>query len=232
MVSQTAVQARIINDLVAEVCDLSPDADPVKIASRAEELFEEMERRDTACRSTAITDEIIQARLDCLIFFNLVIYGWGKAKRLPSGAVVSVDAPASFDERLNFPSRYRLWTASKRVRQTCPEEAAGYKKAWRDWREARKRYLATETEEAWEWYRAGSGNRNSVAYRSKVDLNRRGGKEHFRNRRLFRYTIDELLPRQEECERAYRESLEAADVMEQMRDRIFELMGVPPALRR
>jgi hypothetical protein len=231
MISDATVKDNIISYLAAEVQTTYPNVDTAQVARRAAELLDELERRDAARRSVELTDEILQARLDCLIFFNLVIYGWGKAKRLPSGAVVAVDAPASFNERLNFPSRYRLWTASKRVRQTCPEEAARYKRAWRDWREAQKRYLATETEESWQWYRAGKSNRNSVAYRSRVDLARRGGEEHFRKRRLFRYTIGELLSRQEERERAWNELREAGAVMEALRERIFELMGVPPALR-
>lgn len=221
----------MINDLVEAVCQMHPDTDADKVASRAAELLADLHHRDAARREMQVTDELIRARADCLIFFALVLDGWGKALRLPSGAVVAVGAPASFNERLGLPTRHRLGMASKRVRQTCPEEVTRYKQAWRDWREARRRYLATETEASWQWYCAGKGNRNSVAYRSRVDLARRGGEEQFRTRRLFRYTITELLPRLEERERAYKELQEAAAIMEQARERIFEKMGVPPALR-
>lgn len=231
MISEAAAQARVTAYLIEQVCKDDPTTNPATIAEKVKALFEEINNRDAARRKAQITDEIIRARGDCLIFFDLVMLGWGKTKRLPSGAVVAVDAPVSFDERRGLPTRYRLWTASKRVRQSCPEEAAQYKQAWRDWREARKRYLATETEESWQWYTAGKGNRNSVAYRSKVDLSRRGGEQHFRTRRLFKYTIAELLPRPEERKRAYQELLEAERVLSIMREQILIRMGVPPEFR-
>lgn len=230
MISEAAIELKIADDLAAEVCNHDPHADPAKVANKVANLFAEINRRDKARRGVVITDEIIQRRLDCLIFFDLALLGWGKAKRLPSGSVVAVDSPISFDERRAFPTRYRLWTASKRVRQTCPDEAARYKQSWRAWREARKRYLATETDESWQWYRAGQGNRNSVAYRTRVDF-RRGAEEYFRTRRLLKYTLGELLPRQEERERARLELRQASDIMHETRERIFEMMGVPPALR-
>jgi hypothetical protein len=231
MTLEAAAEARIIGYLVEQVRKDDPFINPATVEGKVRELFEDINKRDVARSRLKVTDEIIRARGDCLIFFDLVTFGWGKTKRLSSGAVVAIDAPVSFDERRGFPTRYRLWTASKRVHETCPEEAAQYKQAWRDWREARKRYLATETEEDWQWYRSGKGNRNSVAYRSKVDLNRRGGEQHFRTRRLFKYTINELLPHHEERERAYRELLEAQNIMSDMRARIFEKMGVPPEFR-
>jgi hypothetical protein len=231
MISEAAAQARVTDYLIEQVCKDNSTTNPATVAEKVKALFEEINNRDAARRKAQITDEIIRARGDCLIFFDLVMLGWGKTKRLPSGAVVTVDAPVSFDERRGLPTRYRLWTASKRVRQTCPEDAARYKQAWRDWREARKRYLAAETEESWQWYKAGRENRNSVAYRSKVDLNRRGGEQHFRTRRLFKYTIAELLPRLEERKRAYQELIEAEAIMRLMRNQIFEKMEVPPEFR-
>ena len=231
MISEETVQANVTRELVEEACQSDPTLDPATVEAKISEIFGEIKRQKAARKGVHITDEQIQARGDCLIFFDLIMFGWGKAIRLPSGAVVAVDAPASFDERRGLPTRYRLWTASKRVRQTCPEEAAQYKRAWRDWREARRRLMATETEESWQWYRAGDGNRNSVAYRSRVDLSRRGGEKHFRTRRLFKYTISELLPRMEERQRAHQEWLEAESVMREMKKRIYEKMGVPPEFR-
>lgn len=228
MVSKAVAEATVIEYLVEQVCKDDPTINPATVANRAKELFEEINKRDTNRSKIQVTDEMIKARGDCLIFFDLITSGWGKTKRLPSGAVVAVDAPVSFNERRGLPTRYRLWTASKRVRKSCPDEAVLYKQAWRDWREARKRYVATETEESWEWYKAGKGNCNSVAYRSKVDLNRRGGEQHFRTRRLLKYTIEELLPRPEERKRAYQEWLEAEALMRNMRERILQTMGVPP----
>lgn len=231
MVSSEKFRADVINNITEQLRNDYPDIDPAKAESVAAEIFEKDERREAARKGIKITKELIRARLDCNIFFKLLEEGWGEVKRLPSGTIVTVNYALMFDERLNFPKRSRLAAASKRVRQTCPEEVVHYKQALRDWREARKRYLATGNEESWEWYRAGKGNRNSVAYRSKMDLTRRGGEIFFRTRRLFRYTLHELLPRLLERERALREMREATAVMIEMREAIFEGMGVPEAFR-
>jgi len=179
-----------------------------------------------------LTDEIQIARLDCYMFFFLVEFGWGKARILPSGAVVAEGSPVSGMRRLGYPQRYRLSMASKRVRQTCPEEAARYKQALKEWKEARKRFLATQTERSWKYYVCGEGNRNSVAYRTKVDLSHRYGWIHFRTRRGFKYMSHELLPRTQERKRARGEMREAETVLSEMRQRIFEKMRVPPEFRR
>lgn len=231
MVSDDKFRVEICSRMAEQLCLDFPDLDSTRAASIAAEILEHTERRDAARPRVKVTPKLIRARLDCLIFLRLVEEGWGEARRLPSGAIVAVNSPLMFDERLNFPKRSRLAAASKRVRQTCPDGAERYKQAWRDWREARNRYLATETEESWQWYRAGQGNRNSVAYRTKMDLSRPGGEWYFRNRRLFRYTLHELLPRLQERERARRELREATATMTEVRDQIFEAMGVPPSRR-
>jgi hypothetical protein len=178
------------------------------------------------------TDEIHNARADCLMFFILIECGWGRTRRLPSGAVVAEGAPVSGLRRLGYPQRHRLGMASKRVRQTCPEEAARYKQARKEWKEARRRLLAAQTEESWKHYVSGEGNRNSIAYRSKVDLSHQGGWLHFRTRRGFKYMAHELLPRPQERKRAREEMKEAEAILNEMRERIFEKMGVPPKFRR
>ena len=203
-------QAEVLSRMAEQLCHEFPDLNNTRAASIAAEILERAERRDAARAGVEITPKLIRARLDCFIFLRLIVEGWGEARRLPSGAIVAVNSPLMFDERLNFPKRSRLAAASKRVRQTCPEEAKRYKQAWRDWREARNRYLATETEESWQWYTTG---------------------EYFRNRRLFRYTLHELLPRMQERERARRELQEATSTMTEAREQIFEAMGVPSALR-
>lgn len=231
MISNEALRADVIKNMTEQLCQISPSLDRARATHIAAETLERDERRQAACRGIKVTTKLIRARLDCLIFFRLVEEGWGQTKQLPSGAIVAENSPLTWDWRLNFPKRSRLAAASKRVRQICSEEAAQYKQAFRDWREARNRYLATETEESWAWYRTGKGNRNSVAYRCKMDLSRRGGEQYFRTRRLFRYTLHELLPRPQERERALREMREATDVMIEMRELIFEGMEVPAALR-
>src|SRR5205085_1515693 len=79
---------------------------------------------------------------------------------------------------------------------------------------------------------SGEGNRNSIAYRSKVDLSHQGGWLHFRTRRGFKYMAPELLPRPQERKRAREEMKEAEAILNEMRERIFEKMGVPPKFRR
>jgi hypothetical protein len=179
---------------------------------------------------TGLTNEIQKARLDCLMFFILIECGWGKARILPSGAVVAEGAPVSGLRRLGYPQRHRLGIASKRVRQTCPEETACYKQARREWKEARRRFLAAQTNRSWKDYVYGGSN--SVAYRTAVDLRHQGGWLHFRTRRSFKYMAHELLPRTQERQRAREEMKVAEAILSEMRERIFEKMGVPPEFRR
>ncbi len=178
-----------------------------------------------------LTTEIQLARLDCLMFFHLVQFGWGKVRILSSGAKVAENSPVSGERRLGYPTRHRLSMASKRVRTKCMEEAEQYKRAWREWCEARRRWLATETEESWQWYVAGRQNTNSVAYRTKVDLSHKGGWIHFRARRGFRYMFHELLPRLQERQRARKEMREAQGKLVETKERIFHLMCVPSKFR-
>lgn len=180
---------------------------------RVEALIVEDERRSLALVKI-INDEgieraesILRRLQRCEIWFSTVTDGW-KATRRAFG-------------------RWDTDSSVKMIRRECPDEVAQYKAARRSWREARRRYLATETEASWQWYRAGKGNRNSVAYRSRVDLARRGGEEHFRNRRLLRYMIYELLPRPVERRRARREMGKAETAIRQARERILERMRVP-----
>lgn len=179
-----------------------------------------------------LTNEIQIARLDCFMFFFLMECGWGKTRTLPSGAVIAEGSPVSGLRRLGYPQRHRLGMASKRVRQTCPEEATRYKQALREWKEARKRFLAAQTERSWKYYVCGEGNRNSVAYRTKVDLSHQYGWLHFRTRRGFKYMAHELLPRTQERKRAREEMREAEAILSEMQQLIFEKMGVPPEFRQ
>jgi hypothetical protein len=99
--------------------------------------------------------------------------------------------------------------------------------AYKNWAEARRRYIAASTKDDWHWYVGGEGNSNSVAYRSKVDSYRRGGKEHFYKRRGFRYMVHELLPRDMALTRAAEQMREAEAVMTRTGDTIFGKMGAP-----
>ena len=167
-------------------------------------------------------------RADVLIFLYLAEFGWGRAVRYPSGAVVAQYSPVSEMSRLGFPKRSRLVDASRRVRKACPEWCHRYKRARKDFLEALKRFSATRSQESWKWYLCESGSR-SIAYRSAVALRRRGGVEAYR--RQHKYLYSELLPRCEERRRARQEMLLAKEEMSYCEERIFERMEVPAPLR-
>src|SRR5215216_2795771 len=93
--------AEVISNMAEQLCNDYPGISSAKAASIAEEIFEREERREDARRGIKVTGKLIRARLDCLIFFRLVEEGWGKAKRLPSGAIVAVNSPLMLDARLN-----------------------------------------------------------------------------------------------------------------------------------
>lgn len=219
----------LIADFTAYICRTNPKVDREKAAARAAKMIDPVDRHLTLM-GESLTNETQKARLDVFIFIFLVEFGWGRTVRYPSNAVVAVDAPVSGMRRLGYPRRARLVDASRRVRQTCPEQAARYKAARKSWREAWQRYLATETEENWRYYICGSGNCRSLAYRSQVAMKRRGGVEAYRKQ--HRYLYSELLSRRDERRRARREMCEAAEVLKEMREQIFEVMGVPKILRR
>jgi hypothetical protein len=164
-----------------------------------------------------LTRKVQQQRIDCFIFFFLIAFGWGKTRPGASGPILVEHAPISGIRALGYPNRYRIEQASKRVRALCPEETSQYKQAYKEFREACRRYNATESEKAWNWYVAGKGNKNSVAYRTKVDLSRRNGVEHFRTRRSFKYMAHELLPRKEERKRARQEIKQAQETIKHSR---------------
>jgi hypothetical protein len=189
------------------------EIDLAAVEQRIKALFEDYERRTLVLLKLIDEQGEEQARKvledseRCRAFFFVLFHGWEKARR-----------------------RYGRWYVDKlmkEIRQSCTEEVSAYKKALRAWREVRRRYRATETEADWRWYKSGKGNRNSVAYRTKVDMNRRGGEDHFRRRRLMKYMAHELLSRQDERRRAKRELRAAQAAMTTARQRIYERMGIP-----
>ena len=225
---QIAIE-QVIAGLTETAIKANPRSDREKVSARIANLIAQIERENTR-RAAILTNENQKARLDVLIFIFLNHFGWGRTVRYPSGAVVAVDAPVSGMRRLGYPTRARLVEASRRVHQTAPEAVARFKAARKSWLEARQRYLATETEETWRYYICGPGNRRSLAYRSQVALRRRGGVEAYRKK--HRYLYSELLSRPDERKRARGEMREAAEVLREAREQIFEAMGVPKILRK
>jgi hypothetical protein len=219
-----------IDELTRDVLQHHPKANTAKVRTKLDKLMTQINRRQNIY-TEPLTYEIQRARIDCLIFFYIVEYGWGKAHKLPSGAVIVTDIPVCQMMRLGFPTRYRVDQAVKRVRTICPEETYRYKQAHKAFLETCRRFNAARSEKSWDWYVSGEGNKNSVAYRTKVDLSHVNGWMHFRARRRFKYMIHELLLRLEERKRARKEMQEAIATMSEMRGHIFKMMGVPPCFR-
>lgn len=185
--------------------------DPAEVQERIHKLFHAQEERSLALlrvikeqgedKAIKMLEDMERLR----VFFFAISYGWEQARRA-----------------------YGRWNVDKlmqNIRRSCSEEVAAYKLAWREWREARRRFLATESEREWQWYKAGKGNKNSVAYRTKVDL-ARNAESHFRNRRLMKYMGHELLSRQGERRRARKELRAAQTAMTLARNLIYERKGI------
>jgi len=211
--AQAKTAERLMSLTIEEAEGNQERLDLAAVERRIKELFDEKERRNLALlqvidehgeeRAKQILKDIEELRK----FFFAISHGWKQARRIYG--------------------RWYVDKLMKEIRQSCPEEVALYKKARREWRECRRRYLATETEREWQWYRAGKGNQNSVAYRTKVDLSRQGGEAHFRNRRLMKYMAHELLTREGERTRAKKELRAAQAAMTRARQRSYQKIGIP-----
>lgn len=174
-----------------------------------------------------ISKEVNQARLDCLIYFATKRHGWyaNPAHRDETGKMRFDGRGSSLihDQRLGFPTPWRIIMASKRVRACCPEACLAYRLARRDLREAHRRWLATRSAALWKEYLA-TVKRNEVSYKIFKAPKRHG--------RLFRYWTGELKPtRRQEGVRARREFLAASAKMGEIERLIFERMGVPELFR-
>lgn len=175
------------------------------------------------------THKIFKRRLDCLIYFDLIVYGWGELTYNPNGHKVMINSPVSKDPRLGYPTRYQLLEAFYRVRKACPEETTEYKAAYFRWKVARNRHYASKTKARWDWYVWGQGNSMALAVRSHIAIWRKTDEKEYRKR--YRYYTAELLPRKSEGKRAKREMREEAALLEVYRNLIFEKMGVPGEYR-
>lgn len=186
--------------------------DLAAVEQRIKALFDESEKRSWAL--LRVIDEQGEERARQILgdieklctFFFVIFYGWKQARQ-------------------TF-GRWKIDKLMKEVRQRCPAEIALYRRAWRDCREARRRLLATESVQSWRWYTTGKGNKNSVAYRTKVDLSRQA-ESHFRNRRLMKYMSHEVLSRKAERRRARKELRDSQIAMMAARQRVYQKMGIP-----
>lgn len=177
-----------------------------------------------------------RARLDCLIYFHTRIFPWKIRKRGPNGEVLEqrVEEGGVFNERrLGYPRTWKVQQAISRIHKICPGESKAYELALRRFKEARRRFLATESNRAWEWYLRGKRNSQNVIFRSW--MNRAFGGNGFSDDEdragFFRYRYEELLPRLRERKRAKRQISEALKEMEHLREEIFQKMAVPGFFR-
>jgi len=119
------------------------------------------------------------------------------------------------------------------VHRTCTNESKAYEIAIRRFKEARRRFLATETKESWDWYLRGKGNSQNLLFRTRMHDNFGGnGFSDDKNRiGFFRYRSYEILSRTKERRRARRQINGALRAIEHLREVIFQEMDVPPPLR-
>jgi hypothetical protein len=183
-----------------------------------------------ARQPTTDFDKMIQARLDCLIFFEIAANGWGKVLRNANGHPCVVYNRLRTNERLNFPSYRRLVAASKRVREGAGEQAAEYKRLFKVMKEAHRRWKATATKASWNWY--VSGAERARAYAISASRGKGLDDDAIRKHECIRYLADELLPRLAERKRARAEIKQAMYGMVQKRAEIFDAMGVPMERRK
>jgi hypothetical protein len=140
-------------------------------------------------------------------------------------------SPVSGVRRLGYPCLWKLKRAHRQVTRCCPEEAAAYKRARRQYEEARRRWKATRNRDTWSWYVRGDGNSQSVAFRTFMEKKCRHASETF-DSLYHKYRAYELLSRREERKRAKQEMLDAVAALDRLRSLVFDRMGVPEVFRR
>lgn len=139
--------------------------------------------------------------------------------------------PCSQRRDLGYPDLKQLKAASSYVNKKCHDLCAAYRKCVSELREARTRFNATANRKTWVWYACGDGNKNSVAYRSKIAVNNPTELVWYRKYR-FKYLYHELLDRKGERKRARAEIKEIMSRMEEIENQMFDRFGVPEGLRR
>jgi hypothetical protein len=132
----------------------------------------------------------------------------------------------SFITHLGNPTTRQLRRASAFVNRNCKELAQSLWVVGKEYREALKRYQATKTENSWEKYVHGEGNKNSVSYRTHVAKMRGESLEDFRKNRMFKYFSYDLLPRLEERRRAAREIRESIEKINNIEHKIYDFFGI------
>jgi hypothetical protein len=216
---------------------MAPEQRPSQImeTDRISQLIALRKSRLLAAAAASLPKKMLRARLDCLIYFHTRFFPWKIRKRGIYGTLEQrVEEGGVYDEqRLGSPRRSAIQRAITRIHKTCPEESKAYELALRRFREVRRRFLATETKESWEWYLRGKGNSQNVYFRSW--MNRRFAGNGFSDQEgkvgYFLYRYEELLSRKEERKRARRQIKEAMNEMEHWREVIFDKMGVPEVFR-
>ncbi len=195
-----------------------------------------------------LNDKIQKARLDCFMFFFTTSFGWGKFRkeRTANGKFkpVFIELPPVCGMRsLGYPSRNAVWRAVRRVRDTCPELVELYRQEFVVYKEAMRRFNASRYEKSWfeytnhkeyeEWNEKAKRfyRKMGLAYRTALDRRCHNADEVFTNG-FYRYRYHELLDRKFEKKRALRQMRQAADKLEDFKQRIFTLMGVPEYFRR
>lgn len=172
------------------------------------------------------TKKIHQNRIDSLIFFGLIAYGWGKRKTLPNGTFYYTDCVLTRDSRLGFPTRSRIINASKRIRSECPNETTEYKKTYKIIREAIRRFKASSSLEGWTEYV------KKLNYNYRVSKLRNLSDQEFLHKYGLYKLPSKLSDYKTENKKAQKDFLKASAKIKKLEELIFTKMKVPPSYRR
>lgn len=197
--------------------------------ARIEALKQVREQKLKVIDPRGLTPEIQRNRIDCLIFFHVVQFGWGPARKSISrngkDSWVAYDVPASRESRFGYPDRGRIDGACAKIRKLCPE-AKEYQQAFRKFKKARVLYLASETAAKYENWLVGkydplrggrAPNRSGYFYHD----HKKKGKKRWKM----------IEQRKKVRLESKQEIMKATAEMARCRAAIFDTMGVPPEFR-
>jgi hypothetical protein len=191
-----------------------------------------------------LSPEIQRNRIDCLLFFHVIQFGWGPARKTISrngkASWVAYDVPASRESRFGYPDRGRIDGACAKIRRLCPE-AKEYQKAFARFLQASELYMAARTKKSYSKHLAGEpSDLVRVNPKSQQNIRRRRTRVEFINtlikeriglkriaERDFAGTANRKLIRK----RAQQVIMEATAEMARCRAAIFDTMQVPEQFR-
>lgn len=115
------LRTTVIGKAVGLASHRNSEIDSIEAAFIAAELYDRVTERQGSRSRTGerLTNKIFKARLYCHIFFALVLYGWPKTINFSNGSKRIKPSSISCDQRLGYPSRTKIYTAYKKIRDVC-----------------------------------------------------------------------------------------------------------------